>query len=112
MRFIGDNVRMMKTRRGVLQMTAALAASPALSRFARAQNFPARPVHVVVSVPAGGSPDIIARLLGQHLSAHLGQAFVVENRPGASANIATEYVMNAPPDGYTSLLVMTANAIN
>jgi tripartite-type tricarboxylate transporter receptor subunit TctC len=66
----------------------------------------------VVSVPAGGSPDIIARLLGQYLSAHLGQPFVVENRPGASANIATEYVMNAPPDGYTSLLVMTANAIN
>jgi tripartite-type tricarboxylate transporter receptor subunit TctC len=103
---------MKKTRRGVLQLAVALAASSALPRFAHAQAFPARPVHVVVSVPAGGSPDIIARLLGQYLSAHLGQPFVVENRPGASANIATEYVMNAPPDGYTSLLVMTANAIN
>ena len=68
--------------------------------------------YTVVTVPPGGSPDIIARLLGQYLSDRLGQPFVIENRPGASANIGTEYVVNATPDGYTALFTMSANAIN
>jgi tripartite-type tricarboxylate transporter receptor subunit TctC len=100
------------SRRCVLQWATAAAAPPFLPRMARAQAYPARPVHLVVSVPPGGSPDIIARLLGQSLSARLGQPFVIENRPGASANIATEFVVNAPPDGHTLLFAMSANAIN
>jgi tripartite-type tricarboxylate transporter receptor subunit TctC len=93
-------------------MAAAAAAVPSASRLARAQAYPARPIHLVVTVPPGGSPDIIARLLGQFLSDRLGQPFVIENRPGASANIGTEYVVNAAPDGYTLLFAMSANAIN
>jgi tripartite-type tricarboxylate transporter receptor subunit TctC len=88
------------------------AALPLVSRVAAAQTYPARPVHIVVSVPAGGSPDIIARLLGQWLSERLAQPVVVENRPGASANIGTEFVVRATPDGHTLLLAMSANAIN
>jgi len=79
---------------------------------AAAQNYPARPVHLVVTVPAGGSPDIVGRLLGQWLSDRLAQPFVIENRPGASANIGTEFVVRAMPDGHTLLLAMSANAIN
>jgi tripartite-type tricarboxylate transporter receptor subunit TctC len=100
------------SRRRILQLATAAAALPSVSPLARAQAYPARPVHLVVTVPAGGSPDIIARLLGQFLSDRLGQPFVIENRPGASANIGTEYVVNAAPDGYTMLLTMSANAIN
>ena len=100
------------SRRRVLQWVMAAAAPPMLPRATWAQAYPARPVHLVVSVPPGGSPDIIARLLGQSLSARLGQPFVIENRPGASANIATEFVVNAPPDGHTLLFAMSANAIN
>ena len=91
---------------------AAGAALPALSRLARAETYPSRPVRLIVTVPAGGSPDIIGRLIGQWLSERLGQPFVVENRPGASGNIGTEVVVKAPPDGYTLLLAMSANAIN
>jgi tripartite-type tricarboxylate transporter receptor subunit TctC len=87
------------TRRHMVRMAAAAAAVPSASRLARAQAYPARPIHLVVTVPPGGSPDIIARLLGQFLSDRLGQPFVIENRPGASANIGTEYVVNAAPDG-------------
>jgi tripartite-type tricarboxylate transporter receptor subunit TctC len=89
-----------------------LASQPFGSRLAAAPNYPTRPVHVVVTVPAGGSPDIVARLLGQWLSEHLAQPFVIENRPGASANIGTEYVVRAAPDGHTLLVAMSANAIN
>jgi tripartite-type tricarboxylate transporter receptor subunit TctC len=99
-------------RRYFLQSVTAAVAMPAIARRAFAQAYPLRPVHLIVSVPPGGSPDIIGRLLGQYLSDRLGQPFVIENRPGASANIATEYVMNAAPDGYTLLLAMSANAIN
>jgi tripartite-type tricarboxylate transporter receptor subunit TctC len=107
------NARAMKMiRRHFLQSVTAAVAMPAIARRAFAQAYPVRPVHLIVSVPPGGSPDIIGRLLGQYLSGRLGQPFVIENRPGASANIATEYVMNAPPDGYTLLLAMSANAIN
>jgi tripartite-type tricarboxylate transporter receptor subunit TctC len=98
------------SRRRVLQFAAV--ALPALPRLAHAETYPARPVHLVVTVPPGGSPDIIGRLLGQYLSQRLGQPIVIENRPGASANIGTEFVVHAPPDGYTVLLAMSANAIN
>ena len=77
-----------------------------------AQAYPTRPVRLIVGVPAGGTPDILARLVGQGLSERLGQPFVIENRPGAGANIATEAVVRAPPDGYTLLLMGTPNLIN
>ena len=79
---------------------------------ATAQTYPTRPVRLIIGYPPGGSADITARLLGQWLSERLGQPFVIENRPGASTNIATEAVVRAPPDGYTLLLVAPANAIN
>lgn len=99
------------SRRRILRAAAGCAALAA-TRPALAQAYPARPVHLVVTVPPGGSPDIIARLIGQFLSQRLGQTFVIDNRPGASANIGTEYVVHAPPDGYTLLFAMSANAIN
>jgi tripartite-type tricarboxylate transporter receptor subunit TctC len=99
-------------RRRVLQLASGAIALPALSRMAAAETYPARPVRLIVSVPAGGSPDILARLLGQRLSDRLGQPFVVENRPGASSNIATEIAVKAPPDGYTLLMAISSNAIN
>ena len=103
---------MMTSRRQIGRCAVGAIALPLLTRAARAQNYPSRPVHLVVAVPAGGSPDIIARMLGQWLSERLAQPFVVENRPGASANIGTEFVVRATPDGHTLLLAMSANAIN
>ena len=103
---------MLISRRQIWHFTIGAAALPLIARVAAAQNYPSRPVHLVVTVPAGGSPDIIARLLGQWLSDRLAQPIVVENRPGASANIGTEFVVRATPDGYTLLLAMSANAIN
>jgi tripartite-type tricarboxylate transporter receptor subunit TctC len=103
---------MNKSRRDVCQYVVGALALPVASRIAAAQNYPSRPVHLVVTVPAGGSPDIIARLLGDWLSQHLTGPVVVENRPGASANIGTEFVVRAAPDGYTLLMAMSANAIN
>ena len=97
-------------RRLLLQLAAGVAAFPA--RFARAGIYPARPVHVMVGYAPGGSADILARLVGQWLSERLGEQFVVENRPGAGTNIATEGVVHAAPDGYTLLLVSAANFIN
>jgi len=97
-------------RRLLLQLAAGVAAFPA--RFARAEIYPARPVHVMVGYAPGGSADILARLVGQWLSERLGEQFVVENRPGAGTNIATEGVVHAAPDGYTLLLVSAANFIN
>jgi len=79
---------------------------------ATAQTYPTRPVRLIIGYPPGGSADLTARLLGQWLSERLGQPFVIESRPGASTNIATEAVVRAPPDGYTLLLVAPANAIN
>jgi tripartite-type tricarboxylate transporter receptor subunit TctC len=93
-------------------MATAIAALPGLPRVARAQAYPRRPVRLIVTVPAGGSPDIIGRLIAQWLSEKLGQAFVVENRPGASTNIGTELALKAAPDGGTLLLAMSSNAIN
>ena len=99
-------------RRQFLHLAVGAAALPSVSRVARAQAYPTRPVRIIVSFPAGSSGDIIARLMGQWLSERLGQPFVTENRPGAGANIGTEAVVRAPPDGYTLLLVASANAIN
>lgn len=98
-------------RRKFLHLAAGAAVLPALSRIARAQAYPARPVRIVVAFPAGGSSDIVARLVGQWLSERLGQAFIIENRPGAGTNISTEVVVRAAPDGYTLLLAVTPNAI-
>jgi tripartite-type tricarboxylate transporter receptor subunit TctC len=99
-------------RRRFLQLAAGAAAFPAVSRGAWAQAYPSRPVRLIIGYTPGGSADLTARLLGQWLSERLGQAFVVESRPGAGTNIATEAVVHAPPDGYTLLLVAPANAIN
>jgi tripartite-type tricarboxylate transporter receptor subunit TctC len=99
-------------RRKFLHLAACAAALPALSRIAWAQSYPTRPVRIIVGQAAGSGSDIAARLLGQRLSERLGQPFVVENRPGAGGNIATEAVVRALPDGYTLLLVTAANAIN
>jgi tripartite-type tricarboxylate transporter receptor subunit TctC len=99
-------------RRQFLHLAAGAAAMPAVSRIAWAQTYPTRPVRVVVPFAAGGSTDISARLIGQWLSERLGQQFVIENRPGAGSNVGTELVVNAPPDGYTLLLVGASSAIN
>ena len=99
-------------RRQFLHLAAGAAVLPALPRIARAQGYPSRPVRIIVGFAAGGTTDILARLIGQWLSERLGQPFVIENRPGAGTNIGTETVVRAPPDGYTLLLVPTASAIN
>ena len=99
-------------RRRFLHAAAGAAALPAISRMAKAQSYPSRPVRIVVGFAAGGGNDIMARLMGQWLSERLGQQFVVENRPGAATNIATEAVVRAAADGYTLLLVGPPNAIN
>jgi tripartite-type tricarboxylate transporter receptor subunit TctC len=99
-------------RRQFLHLAAGAAALPALTRVARAQAYPARPVRIIVGVAAGGTLDILARVMGQWLSERLGQPFIIENRPGASTNIATEAVVRAPANGYTLLSVSPSNAIN
>jgi len=99
-------------RRQFLHLAAGAAALPAMSRVAWAQAYPTRPVHVIVGFTAGNNIDIVARLIGQWLSERLGQPFIIENRPGASGNIAAEAVVRAPADGYTLLMVSSANAIN
>ena len=99
-------------RRQFLHLAAGAAASPAVLRVARAQVYPARPVRLLVGFAPGGGNDIAARLIGHWLSKRLSQQFIVENRPGAGSNIATEAVVRAPPDGYTLLLVAVANATN
>jgi tripartite-type tricarboxylate transporter receptor subunit TctC len=99
-------------RRGILHVAAGAAAVAAAAHIARAQAYPARPVRIVAGSPPGGGIDVVARLIGQCLSERLGQPFVIEDRPGAATNIATESVVRASPDGYTLLLVFTTNAIN
>ena len=99
-------------RRQFLHLAAGAATLPAVSRVARAQAYPSRPVRIVIGLPAGSSPDIVARLVGQALSERFGQQVIIENRPGASSNIGTEVVVRAPPDGYTLLLATGSNSIN
>ena len=99
-------------RRRFLHLAAGAAALPAVSRIARAQGYPLRPVRLIVGFTAGSGPDFFARLMGQWLSERLGQQFLVENRPGAGTNIGTEVVVKSPPDGYTLLMVGAPNAIN
>jgi len=99
-------------RRQFLQLAAGAVASPTVSRVACAQDYPTQAVRIIVGFGAGGAPDIIARLIGQWLSDRFGQPFIVENKPGATGNIATEGVVHAAPDGYTLLVVGTWNANN
>jgi tripartite-type tricarboxylate transporter receptor subunit TctC len=99
-------------RRNFLHLAAGATALSAVPCLVKAQTYPSRPVRWIVGYAAGGPNDTLARLVGQWLSERLGQPFVIENRPGASSNIATEAVVKAPPDGYTLLQVTTANAIN
>ena len=99
-------------RRTFLHLAAGAAALPAVSRAARAQAYPVRPVRIIVPFGPAGATDITARLIGQWLSERLGQQFIIENRPGGGGNIGTEAVVRAPADGYTLLLVGGSNAIN
>src|SRR5215467_13188892 len=99
-------------RRTFLHLAAGAAALPAMSRNAGAQAYPTRPVRIVVGFAPGGTVDPLARLMGQWLSERLGRPFLIENRPGAASNIATEAVVRAPADGYTLLLANTTNATN
>ena len=99
-------------RRQFLHMAAGAAALPATLRVAWAQAYPTRPVHLIVGFPPGGPSDIVARLIGQWLSDRLGQTFLIDNRPGANGNIATEAVVKASSDGYTLLHFSSTAAIN
>ena len=99
-------------RRTFLHLAASAAALPAVSRMARAQAYPSRPVRMIVPFGSAGASDIVARVMGQWLSERLGQQFVIENRPGAGGNLGTEAVVRAPPDGYTLVMVGQPNAIN
>jgi len=98
-------------RRQFLHLAAGAAALPAVSRIARAQAYPSRPVRIIVGFPPGGGLDIMARLMGQWLSERLGKPFVIENKPGAGATIATEVVVRAPADGHTMMVVTPTFAI-
>src|SRR5262245_40718671 len=99
-------------RRRFLHLAAGAAALPAVSRIARAQAYPSRPVTLIVHLPAGATPDIIARLIGQFLSRRFGQSVVIDNRPGAGGNLALQAVARAPAAGYTLLVCPTPPAIN
>jgi tripartite-type tricarboxylate transporter receptor subunit TctC len=99
-------------RRNFLRLAAGAGALPAVSRIARAQTYPSRPVRLIVPIAPGGAGDILARLIGQWLQERLGQAFIIENRPGGGGNVGTEAVVRAPADGYTLLLCSVVNATN
>src|SRR5712671_480635 len=107
-----EGLAMKLPRRKFLHLAAGAAALPALPLIARAQSYPARPVRIVVGFAAGGTQDIIARLIGQWLSERLGQQFLIENRSGANGNIAVELVVHASSDGYTLLVTGLSNAVN
>jgi tripartite-type tricarboxylate transporter receptor subunit TctC len=101
-----------RPRRQFLQLAAGAAALPAVSRIARADIYPSRPVHIVVGFPAGQTADIYTRLIAQRVSERLGQPFIIDNRPGAASTPATELVVRSPADGYTLLAVVSSNLIN
>jgi tripartite-type tricarboxylate transporter receptor subunit TctC len=103
---------MRRPRRKFLHLAAGVAALLVVPRFARAQAYPSRPVRIVVGFAPGGPNDLNARLIGQWLSERLGQPFIIDNRPGASGNIAMESVVRSPPDGYTLAMVALSSAIN
>lgn len=103
---------MTQTRRHFLHLAGGIATLPCLAPFARAETYPARAVRILVGFAAGGNFDLVARLIGQSLSERLGQQFIIENRPGASSNLATEAAIRSPADGYTLLLGGAVNAIN
>jgi tripartite-type tricarboxylate transporter receptor subunit TctC len=100
------------SRRQSLHLAAGAAGLPFVTRVARAQSYPARPVRIIVGSAAGGTSDIVARLIGQWLSNGLGQPLIIEDRPGADGNIATEAVVRAPADGYTLLLVQASESLD
>ena len=100
------------SRRELISSATAAAALPVFAPSARAQTYPVRPLHFIVGFPAGSGPDIVGRIVGQALSEQLGQTVIVEDKPGASSNLATADVAHAPPDGYTLLMLTTANTIN
>jgi len=100
------------SRRNALRLAAGAAGLPSLLRIAAADDYPSRPIHLMVGFPPGGGADIVARIVGQALSERLGQPVVIENRPGAAANLAAEAVVRAPADGYTLLQIVAANATN
>jgi tripartite-type tricarboxylate transporter receptor subunit TctC len=99
-------------RRAFLRLAAAAGALPAVARNAGAQSYPARPVRIILGYPAGGSTDLVARIMGAWLTERLGQSFVIENKPGAGTNLAAQAAIASPPDGYTLLFATTTNAIN
>src|SRR5262245_63992853 len=99
-------------RRKFLHLAACAAALPAVARSASAQSYPTRPVRILLGFPAGGSTDLVARIMAAWLSERLGQSFVVENKPGAGTNLAAQAAVASPPDGYTLMFVTTTNAIN
>jgi tripartite-type tricarboxylate transporter receptor subunit TctC len=103
---------MRRPRRKFLRLAAGVAALLAVPRFARAQAYPSRPVRIVVGFAPGGPNDLNARLIGQWLSERLGQPFIIDNRPGASGNIAMESVVRSPPDGYTLVMVALSSVVN
>ncbi len=100
------------SRRIFLRLAAATAGVPLMSGLASAEVYPSRPVHMIVDIPAGLAPDVLARLIGEPLSHRFGQNFVVENMPGAGGNVGAEYVIRAAPDGYTLLVMISGNAAN
>jgi tripartite-type tricarboxylate transporter receptor subunit TctC len=100
------------SRRKFFQLAAATAGLPSLPGLARADVYPSRPVHLIVDIPPGLAPDVLARLIGPPLSQQFGQNFVVENKPGAGGNVGAEYVIRAAPDGYTLLVMVSGNAAN
>jgi tripartite-type tricarboxylate transporter receptor subunit TctC len=102
----------LRSRRQFLHLAAGAAALPAFSRIARAQAYPSRPVRWIVGFPPGGGADTVTRIVGQPLSERLGQQVIIENRPGASTNIAAQAVINSPPDGYTLLYYGASTLIN
>src|SRR5208282_4036723 len=99
-------------RRQFLHLAAGAAALPAVSRIAKAEDYPTKPVRLIAPFAPGGGTDLAGRLVGQFLSERLGQQFFIENRPGAGGNIGTEAVVHAPADGYTLLLAAVPNAVN
>jgi len=110
--YSGVNPMKLPHRRQFLHLATGAATLPALSRVARAQAYPTRPVRMIVGFPAGNAPDIVARIISQALSERLRQQVIVDNRPGAGSNIGTEVAVKSPPDGYTLLMAVGTNAIN